>query len=102
MNINSFSPVVHTNSPDNAQNVKEITPSDAHNSFASALKSAIDSVNERQISSDEMTTKLATGQDVDLHDVMITAQKASVSMSLTLEVRNKAVEAYQEMMRMQV
>lgn len=102
MNISSFSPVVHTTNLTQEQNIKEITPNDAHNSFASALKNAIDQVNGSQISSDEMTTKLARGENVDLHDVMITAQKASVSMSLTLEVRNKAVEAYQEMMRMQV
>ena len=55
-----------------------------------------------KIQSDTLTEKLALGQEVDLHEVMIASQKASVTMQLTLEIRNKAVEAYQEMMRMQV
>ena len=49
-----------------------------------------------------MTEKLINGGNVDLHEVMIAAQKASVTLSATMEVRNKAVEAYQEIMRMSV
>ena len=71
-------------------------------SFADSLKQAINQLNQSQIESDKMTEALATGKNVELHDVMITAQKASVSMTLAVEVRNKAIEAYQEMMRMQV
>ena len=71
-------------------------------SFGETLKQAIEQVNQTQVKSDNMTEALATGKNVELHDVMITAQKASVTMSLAIEVRNKAVEAYQEMMRMQV
>ena len=71
-------------------------------SFSQTLKQAIEQVNQSQVKSDNMTEALATGKNVELHDVMITAQKASVTMSLAIEVRNKAIEAYQEMMRMQV
>ncbi|GEK32567.1 flagellar hook-basal body complex protein FliE [Kurthia sibirica] len=71
-------------------------------SFSTMLKDAIGSVNEAQQSSDVMTNKLITGQDVELHDVMITAQKASVTLNTALQFRNKAVEAYQEIMRMTV
>jgi flagellar hook-basal body complex protein FliE len=71
-------------------------------SFSETLKQAIEQVNQSQVKSDNMTEALATGKNVELHDVMITAQKASVTMSLAIEVRNKAIEAYQEMMRMQV
>jgi len=78
------------------------TPYEAQKSFSSFLKESIEKVNESQIESDQLTEKLALGQDVDLHQVMIASQKASVTMQLTLEVRNKAIEAYQEMMRMQV
>jgi flagellar hook-basal body complex protein FliE len=70
--------------------------------FGETLKQAIEQVNQSQVKSDNMTEALATGKNVELHDVMITAQKASVTMSLAIEVRNKAIEAYQEMMRMQV
>lgn len=71
-------------------------------SFGTVLKDAINSVNEAQNQSDLMTNKLVSGQDVDLSDVMITAQKASVTLNTALQVRNKAVEAYQEIMRMTV
>jgi flagellar hook-basal body complex protein FliE len=78
------------------------SPFEAQKSFSSFLKESIEKVNEAQIESDQLTEKLARGQDVDLHQVMIASQKSSVTMQLTLEVRNKAIEAYQEMMRMQV
>ena len=78
------------------------TPFEAQKSFSSILKESLESVNESQIKSDQLTEKMTLGQDVDLHQVMIASQKASVTMQLTLEIRNKAVEAYQEMMRMQV
>ncbi|PLT34214.1 flagellar hook-basal body complex protein FliE [Bacillus sp. V5-8f] len=78
------------------------TPYEAQQSFASVLKESIDKVNEAQAVSDNFTEKLARGENVDLHQVMIASQKASVMMQATLEVRNKVVEAYQEMMRMNV
>ena len=71
-------------------------------SFASFLKESINSVNQAQNESDNLTNKLARGEDVDLSQVMIASQKANITMQATLEIRNKAVEAYQEMMRMSV
>ena len=55
-----------------------------------------------QVQSDELTNKMANGENVDLHTVMIASQKASISLSATLEIRNKVVEAYQEIMRMNI
>lgn len=71
-------------------------------SFNEILKAAVNNVNDVQVQSDIATEKLIKGEKIELHDVMITAQKASISLQLAMEVRNKAVEAYQEMMRMQV
>jgi flagellar hook-basal body complex protein FliE len=78
------------------------TPFEAQNSFATVLKESLNKVNEAQIQSDKLTEKLAAGENVDLHQVMISSQKASITLQATLEIRNKAIEAYQEMMRMQV
>lgn len=78
------------------------TPFEAQKSFASVLKESINEVNKAQVTSDKLTEKLATGGNVDLHEVMIASQKASITLQATMEIRNKAVEAYQEMMRMQV
>lgn len=78
------------------------TPYEAQKSFASVLKQSIENLNQTQLQSDMMTEKLALGENVDLHQVMIASQKASITLQATMEVRNKVVEAYQEMMRMQV
>ncbi|MGB3261796.1 flagellar hook-basal body complex protein FliE, partial [Paenisporosarcina sp.] len=51
---------------------------------------------------DKLTNQLVTGEVKDIHEVMIASQKASLSLQLTVQVRNKVVEAYQEVMRMQL
>lgn len=71
-------------------------------SFASMLSDAIEQVNTYQSESQKLTNELVTGQVEDVHQVMIAAQKASLSLQLTVQVRNKIVESYQEIMRMQV
>lgn len=78
------------------------TPYEAQQSFGTFLKDAIREVNGKQHESDRMTQKLVLGGDVELHDVMISAQKASIALNATMEVRNKVVEAYQEIIRMPV
>ncbi|MFJ8234365.1 flagellar hook-basal body complex protein FliE [Ureibacillus sp. NPDC094379] len=78
------------------------TPFQAQQSFANTLKDAIAAVNDQQITSDNLTNKLIKGQDVELHEVMIASQKASITLNTTIEVRNKVIEAYQEIMRMSV
>ncbi|MBE3569962.1 MAG: flagellar hook-basal body complex protein FliE [Bacillales bacterium] len=70
--------------------------------FHDILKNSIKSLNDTQVQADQLSQKLALGDDVDLHEVMIASQKAQVALNLAIEVRNKAVEAYQEIMRMQV
>lgn len=87
--------------PVETKNVRS-TPFEAQQSFSKMLKESINKVNEAQIQSDKMTEKLVLGENVDLHEVMIASQKASVTLQATIEVRNKVIEAYQEIMRMQV
>jgi flagellar hook-basal body complex protein FliE len=77
-------------------------PADAQKEFSAFLKDALNKVNNEQLQASQLTEKLAKGENVDLHKVMIASQKASISLQLTLEVRNKVIEAYQEMMRMQI
>ncbi|MCC3357477.1 flagellar hook-basal body complex protein FliE [Bacillus sp. REN16] len=83
-------------------NVQQKTASSVQTEFSHFLKDAINNVNESQKNSDIMTEKLIKGENVDLHQVMIASQKASVSLQATLQIRNKVIEAYQEIMRMQV
>ena len=103
MAINPVSLWTPTQAINQASNIKvPVTSYEAQQSFAATLKDAIASVNDKQIQSDALTNKLINGGDVDLHEVMIAAQKASVTLNATIEIRNKAVEAYQEMMRMSI
>lgn len=70
--------------------------------FLQPLKSGMDQVSHLSKDAETLAVEAALGGDVDLHDVMIAAEKASVATQLTLQVRNKLVEAYQDVMRMQV
>ena len=78
------------------------SPADAQKQFADYLKESINSVNTSQNQADGLAQKLANGENVDLQQVMVAAQKASITLQTTMEVRNKVVEAYQEIMRMQM
>ncbi len=74
----------------------------AGKSFADVLKESIKEVNKMQLEAEEALKALATGKEQDIQKVMVTLQKADVSLKMLMEVRNKALEAYQEIMRMQV
>lgn len=71
--------------------------------FAQVLQSSIDKVNQTQQTSDQMAEKLAAGDSSqNLHEVMIALQTASVSFQEMVQVRNKLVTAYQDVMNMQL
>ena len=71
--------------------------------FAELLKSSIDAVNEAQSSASEMAAALERGdKSVTLPEVMIALQKASLSFQAMTEVRNRLVNAYQEIMNMPI
>jgi flagellar hook-basal body complex protein FliE len=70
--------------------------------FADLLGKAIGLLQSVSDSADQKVAALATGQDVELHDVMLALETESIAMSLATQVRNKAVEAYQEVFRMQI
>jgi flagellar hook-basal body complex protein FliE len=78
------------------------TPNEVTNAFSTYLKNAIQDVNALQQESDKLNLGLATGQVQDVHQVMIASQKASLAIDMAMQLRNKAVEAYQEIMRMQI
>jgi len=71
-------------------------------SFADQLKNAVAEVNDLQTRRTEMVDQMVTGGTAEVHDVMIAAKEAQLAFELLLEVRNKLLESYQEIMRMQV
>ena len=79
-----------------------VKPENKVEGFDEIFKQALQGVNQAQQVSDKLTTGLATGQVENIHEVMVASEKASISLELTMQVRNTVVEAYQEVMRMQV
>jgi flagellar hook-basal body complex protein FliE len=71
-------------------------------SFAQTLQDAISQVNSLQKASDKAIQNLATGKTDNIAEVMIASEKADIALKLMMQVRNKIVEAYQEVMKMQV
>jgi flagellar hook-basal body complex protein FliE len=92
-----------------SQQTPQITPASQSESggdsvsFSNLMKSAVDQVNETQQASGKLKTAFEMGDpNVSLADAMIASQKATVAFQATLQVRNKLVSAYEEVMRMSV
>ncbi len=96
MNVQSVS-----NTPNYLQNAHE-TATGKDTGFADLLKNAVQTVNERMNEADALTQKSAVGEPVDIHELMIASTKAELSSRLLLQVRNKVLTAYEEIMRMQL
>lgn len=71
-------------------------------SFGETLKDAIHKVNDLQQTADVKMQQLATGETSDIADVKIAAEKADIALRLMTSVRNKMIDAYNEIMKMQV
>jgi flagellar hook-basal body complex protein FliE len=71
-------------------------------SFSSLLSQALGDVNQLHVNADADAQRLISGDQVDVHQVMIGMEKANVAFGLTVQVRNKLIESYQEVMRMQI
>ncbi|HEY3704300.1 MAG TPA: flagellar hook-basal body complex protein FliE [Terracidiphilus sp.] len=69
--------------------------------FSDLIKDAVGEVDSLQAQAQSAVTGLMTGNGVDVHTAMIATQKASMAFELSLAVRNKAVQAYQQVMGMQ-
>jgi flagellar hook-basal body complex protein FliE len=69
--------------------------------FNNAFTDALANVNQKQGVADNLAVQSATGQLTDVHDYMIASTQAQLATELTVAVRNKAVESFNEIMRMQ-
>ncbi|MDR2489646.1 MAG: flagellar hook-basal body complex protein FliE [Desulfovibrio sp.] len=71
------------------------------NNFADVLAHSLEKVNSLQAERSVMTDAFASGQSQNVHELMITMQKAGLAMNMTAAVRNKIMEAYKELTRLQ-
>lgn len=70
--------------------------------FGDYLNDALETLNHYQVKSSDMRTKYIMGEIHNIHDVIITGEEAKLLMNLTIEVRNKIIEAYKEISRMPI
>jgi flagellar hook-basal body complex protein FliE len=91
--INSLSKIALQNG------VQGITSGESATDFSAILKNTLNEVNDMQIKSDQAMSDIATGRVKDLHSAAITIDKAEISMKMMLEVRNKAINAYKEILK---
>jgi flagellar hook-basal body complex protein FliE len=78
------------------------SPQPTSDSFSSMLSQMVSDVNTAQVNSAQTVSALQGGQNVLLHQAVIAMEEANVSFQLMVEVRNRVLDAYQEIMRMQV
>jgi flagellar hook-basal body complex protein FliE len=82
-------------------NVEDIH-SEKNEKFVDSLKELISDVNNLQKDSSNLSDAMIKGEPVDIHDVMIAAEKAKTGFQLLMELRNKFLDMYKEVLRMQV
>ena len=70
--------------------------------FGDVLKKSINSVNNRMKEADELSQGLASGQHGNIHETMIAIEKAGISFRLMTKMQQKAIQAYQDIMRIQM
>lgn len=107
--LNPLTMLTAPNAANNTPNIQADTGNKAANGAAKAgsdfgqfLSDALNQVDNLQKEADAASVGLATGQIQDVHTVMIALQKANLALSLTVETRNKLIDAYSEIMRMQI
>lgn len=86
-------------SPEKGSSVR---PQQGGESFSDMLIRAVGSVDETMKESDQNVQDFVAGKTDNVHDVMISMQRAQLSFQMMVEVRNKAIEAYHEISRMQI
>ncbi len=99
MDINSISQLANLGNVTNVNNQKDATP---NSSFASMLNNAIGDVNKTQVEGYKAMEGIATGKVTNLQEAVQKIEEAELSLKLALEVKNKAINAYKEVMRMSV
>ena len=89
---------ITTLSTDMIQNSAEVAPSN----FKDLLKKALNDLNVSQVGANDSIKNLATGGEDNLHDVIISMEKASMTLQYAIQIRNKVLEAYQSVIQMQI
>ena len=94
---------IGTNSILNNLNISNTTAEKTNGtSFSNVLSDAISKVNDSEVNANNKIESLIKGEDVEMHEVMLAMQESVLSLQALIEVRNKTVEAYQEISKLQL
>lgn len=99
MRINQFVP---DNKIFENVNLTNKTEEKKNTSFFDSLMEKLNEVNDKQIQADNVTEQFVKGEGPDIQDVMLSTEEAKMSLELAVQIRNKIVDAYQEINRMQL
>jgi flagellar hook-basal body complex protein FliE len=97
--INSIGPIRDDKSIEKSQS---IVPQKGGPSFKDTMNGFLNDVNAMQVKADESIKKMATGQINDVHEVMSSVEQANTAFNMMMEIRNKVMDAYQEVMRIRL
>lgn len=101
MKINQFVPDTSIFDKFDSNSSNKVNSTD-NMSFFDTLKQKLDEVNTDQVNADNVTQSFIKGDDVNIDQVMLSSEEAKMSLELAIQVRNKLVDAYQELNRMQL
>jgi flagellar hook-basal body complex protein FliE len=99
--INSIGPI-QEGMPVGRPSKSQATTGAGGPSFKETLNGFLKDVNEMQLKADESVNKLVAGEITDVHQVMNAVEEANVAFNMMMEIRNKVMDAYQEVMRMRL
>ena len=100
--MNMINPIQNRLQLLNLNQVSDGKQTETSKDFQQLLQDNINKVNDLQLNSDQLTEDFALGKTDNIHQVMIAGEKAETAMKLTLAVQNKVIDAYKEIMRLQV
>jgi len=102
MNVNQVLTLLPRNGVAGKKGELEQAVTETNATFGETLARAVTDVNALQTQAGNAVESMVRGESVDLHEVMIAVEKAKTSFELLMEIRNKTISAYQELMRLQV
>ncbi|NMB53316.1 MAG: flagellar hook-basal body complex protein FliE [Leptolinea sp.] len=95
-------PGIHSSIPASINSLSKTPQKDTLKEVGKTFDSMLQNLSETQQTSDDLMTRLAAGEDVDIHQVMIAADQTDISFKIAIGIRDKLVDAYKEISRMSV
>jgi flagellar hook-basal body complex protein FliE len=100
--MNEIDPVGPIRQQGQVDKQKGVKPQEGGVSFKDTLQGFLKDVNSMQVKADQSIEKMAAGEITDVHQVMSTVEEANVAFNMMMEIRNKVMDAYQEVMRIRL